>query len=112
MLFDYLVVGQILTINPAHAVRGPKHVKRGETPLLSPAQTRQLLDSMDLSTVVGLRDRALIGLVTYIFSPALADVAGRPVFAERRNEINILRSRAPAYVTYRNLSRENARDFM
>jgi site-specific recombinase XerD len=36
MLFDYLVVGQILAINPAHAVRGPKHsVKRGKTPVLS-----------------------------------------------------------------------------
>jgi site-specific recombinase XerC len=31
MLFDYLVVGQILAINPAHAVRGPKHsVKTGK----------------------------------------------------------------------------------
>ena len=31
MLFDYLVVGQILAINPAHAVSGPKHsVKRSE----------------------------------------------------------------------------------
>jgi len=25
MLFDYLVMGQILAIHPAHAVRGPKH---------------------------------------------------------------------------------------
>jgi site-specific recombinase XerD len=33
MLFDWLIVGQILAINPAHAVRGPKHVvKRGKTP--------------------------------------------------------------------------------
>jgi site-specific recombinase XerC len=77
MLFDYLVVGQILAINPAHAVRGPKHaVKRGETPVLSPAQTRQLLDSMDLSTVVGPRDRALIALVTYIFSSAARRAGG------------------------------------
>jgi site-specific recombinase XerC len=28
MLFDWLVVGQILAVNPAHAVRGPKHVVR------------------------------------------------------------------------------------
>jgi hypothetical protein len=26
MLFDWLVVGQVLATNPAHAVRGPKHV--------------------------------------------------------------------------------------
>jgi site-specific recombinase XerD len=63
MLFDYLVVGQILAINPAHAVRGPKHsIKRGKTPVLSAAQARELLDSIDVSTVVGLRDRALIAL--------------------------------------------------
>ncbi len=32
MLFDWLIVGQILAINPAHAVRGPKHVvNRGKT---------------------------------------------------------------------------------
>jgi site-specific recombinase XerC len=69
MLFDYLVVGQILAINPAHAVRGPKHsVKRGKTPVLSAAQTRQLLDSIDLSTIVGLRDRALIALMTFSFA--------------------------------------------
>jgi integrase/recombinase XerD len=35
-------------------VRGPKHsVKRGKTPVLSAAQARQLLDSIDVSTVVG-----------------------------------------------------------
>ena len=32
MLFDWLVVRQVLATNPAHAVRGPKHVvKRGKT---------------------------------------------------------------------------------
>jgi site-specific recombinase XerC len=31
MCFDWLVTGGILTVNPAHAVRGPKHViKRGK----------------------------------------------------------------------------------
>jgi site-specific recombinase XerC len=45
MLFDWLVVGQVLATNPAHAVRGPKHVvKRGETPVLTAEQARQLLD--------------------------------------------------------------------
>ena len=29
MLFDWLVVDQVLAVNPAHAVRGPKHVVRG-----------------------------------------------------------------------------------
>ena len=78
MLFDYLVVGQILAINPAHAVRGPKHsVKRGKTPVLSAAQARQLLDSIDVSTVVGLRDRALIALMTFSFARVGAAVGMR-----------------------------------
>jgi site-specific recombinase XerC len=78
MLFDYLVVGQILAINPAHAVRGPKHsIKRGKTPVLSAAQARQLLDSIDTSTVVGLRDRALIALMTFSFARVGAAVGMR-----------------------------------
>src|SRR5277367_2522169 len=78
MLFDYLVVGQILAINPAHAVRGPKHsIKRGKTPVLSAAQARQLLDSIDVSTVVGLRDRALIALMTFSFARVSAAVGMR-----------------------------------
>src|SRR5512135_1822934 len=35
MLFDWLIVGQIVAANPAQAVRGPKHiVKKGKTPVL------------------------------------------------------------------------------
>jgi len=58
MLFDWLVVGQVLAVNPAAAVRGPKYVARtGKTPILSAEEARQLLDSIDIRTVVGLRDR-------------------------------------------------------
>src|SRR5690242_12019426 len=40
MLFDWLVVGQVLATNPAHAVRGPKHVvKLGKTPALIAVMT-------------------------------------------------------------------------
>ena len=78
MLFDYLVVGQIIAHSTAHAVRGPKHsVKRGKTPVLSAAQARQLLDSIDVSTVVGLRDRALIALMTFSFARVGAAVGMR-----------------------------------
>jgi integrase/recombinase XerD len=42
-MFDYLVTGGILPVNPAASVRGPKHVvKRGKTPVLSADQTRHL----------------------------------------------------------------------
>jgi integrase len=68
-LFDWLVTGQVVAINPAASVRGPRHVvTSGQTPALDPAEARALLDSIDPSTVVGLRDRALIGLMVYSFA--------------------------------------------
>lgn len=75
MLFDWLVVGQILPMNPAASVRGPKHVvKKGKTLVLSAEQARQLLDSIDCSTLVGKRDRALIGVMVYSFARVSAVV--------------------------------------
>jgi hypothetical protein len=44
MLFDWLVVGQIIGANPAHAVRGPKHVvTKGRTPVLNREEARPAL---------------------------------------------------------------------
>ena len=64
MLFDWLVIGQVVATNLAHSVRGPKHVvKTGKTTVLTGEQARELLDSIDTSTVVGLRDRALIRIL-------------------------------------------------
>src|ERR1700675_4372165 len=69
MLFDWLIIGQVVDSNPAAAVRGPKHVaKRGKTPVLSGDQVRQLIESIDASTGVGLRARALIGLLVSTFA--------------------------------------------
>jgi site-specific recombinase XerD len=49
MPFDWLVLGQIIKINPAHAVRGPKYVvKKGKTPVLTAAEARELLDSIPI----------------------------------------------------------------
>ncbi|WP_439650135.1 tyrosine-type recombinase/integrase [Glacieibacterium megasporae] len=68
-LFDWLVVGQVVPFNPAASVRGPSHnVRRGKTPVLAPAEARQLLDAIDVTTPAGLRDRALIGLMVYSFA--------------------------------------------
>ena len=54
MLFDWLVTGQIVATNPAHSVRGPKHVvKTGKTTVLTGEQARELLDSIDVTTLVG-----------------------------------------------------------
>jgi integrase len=69
MLGDYLVIGQVLPINPAASVRGPKYVvKRGKTPVLSTDQARLLLESIKTDTIIGLRDRALIGAMIYSFA--------------------------------------------
>ena len=67
-LFDWLVTGQVVPVNPAGSVRGPRHVTSGQTPVLDPAEARALLDSIDVSTHAGLRDRALIGLMVYSFA--------------------------------------------
>jgi integrase/recombinase XerD len=81
MLFDWLVTGHVIDVNPAHAVRGPKYVvKKGKTPVLTADEARTLLDSIpivkadeqgaptDQPDRVGLRDRALIGLMAYSFA--------------------------------------------
>ena len=75
MLFDWLVTGHVLNINPAAAVRGPKYVtKRGKTPVLTANQARMLLESITTSTIIGLRDRALIGVMVYSFARVSAVV--------------------------------------
>jgi len=69
MLFDWLVTGQVISVNPAHAVRGPKHsVKKGKTSVLSAEEMRVLLDAIKIDTLIGLRDRALIALMGYTFA--------------------------------------------
>jgi len=73
MLYDWLirsgVVPELRGVNPAASVRGPKLVvKKGKTRLLSADETRHLLDSIPATEVVGLRDRALIALMTYTFA--------------------------------------------
>jgi site-specific recombinase XerD len=68
-LFDWLVVGQVVPINPASSVRGPRHVvKRGKTPILSPKEARRIFDTIDVTTLIGLRDRALIALMVFSFA--------------------------------------------
>jgi site-specific recombinase XerD len=76
MLFDWLVTGQVIPSNQTHSVRGPRHsVSKGVTPVLSSEEATALLTGMDVSTVVGLRDRAIIALMTYTFARVGAVVA-------------------------------------
>lgn len=86
-LFDWLVTGQVVPVNPASSVRGPQHSARtGKTPVLDPSEARQLLDSIDVSTSVGLRDRALIGLMAYSFArvSAATGMKVKDVFVQNR----------------------------
>jgi site-specific recombinase XerD len=86
-LFDWLVIGQIVDVNPAASVRGPRHVVRvGKTAVLEPEEARRLLNVIDASTHVGLRDRALISLMIYSFSRAGAALGMdvEDVFTQKR----------------------------
>ena len=78
MLFDWLVVGQVMPMNPASSVRGPRHsVRKGKTPVLAAEEARALLDAIDVTTLAGLRDRALVGLMVYSFARVGAAIGMR-----------------------------------
>jgi site-specific recombinase XerC len=91
MLFDWLVIGQVVPVNPASSVRGPKHVvKKGKTPVLKAVDARRLLDSIMIERIVGppgqeivtpdvlgLRDRAPIAVMVYTFARVGAVVGMR-----------------------------------
>src|SRR5271166_1796514 len=86
-LFDWLVTGQVVPVNPAASVRGPRHVvTSGQTPVLDPSEARALLDSIDTSSGIGLRDRALIALMVYSFARigAALGMAVEDVFTQNR----------------------------
>ena len=85
MLFDWLVIGQVLPTNPASSVHGPKHVvRKGKTQVISAEETRELLNAIDSDTIIGLRDRALISFLVYTFARVGAAIKMRveDVFAE------------------------------
>jgi site-specific recombinase XerC len=78
MLFDWLVTCHVMEVNPAHAVRGPKYVvKKGKTPVFNADEARALLDAIDITTLTGLRDRALIGVMVFPCRLSHADAPSR-----------------------------------
>lgn len=86
-LFDWLVTGQVLPHNPATSVKGPTYVvERGKTPVLTADEARRLLDSIDVSTLIGLRDRAFIGVMVYSFArvSATAKMKVEDFYPERK----------------------------
>lgn len=64
--FDALVTRHAVPLNSFASVRGIKHsITEGKTPEISIEQARKLFKSVDVSNVVGLRDRAVLGVLAY-----------------------------------------------
>jgi site-specific recombinase XerD len=69
MLFSRLTEKGILAMNPAREVKTPKFSRNeGKTPALPTEDVQKLIDSIDLSNVVGLRDQAILGVLAYTFA--------------------------------------------
>lgn len=77
-LYDWFVREQVVPFNPFSSVRGPKLVRReGSTPALTTEEVRDLFESIETDTIVGLRDRALIATMLYTFGRVSAVVGMR-----------------------------------
>ncbi|MCA9041978.1 MAG: tyrosine-type recombinase/integrase, partial [Planctomycetaceae bacterium] len=64
--FDQLVLRHVIILNPALSVRCERvQITEGKTPAISIQDARKLLDSMNITHIVGLRDRAIIGTLAY-----------------------------------------------
>src|SRR5712691_9240803 len=71
MLFDWLVTGQVVPVNPADSVPGAAPLVSKGPPVLSSEEATALLGGMDVSTVVG----AIIAVMTHTFARVGAVVA-------------------------------------
>ena len=64
--FDRLVSRHVVILNPAASVKGIKErVVEGKTPEITIEQARQLLASVDTSTLIGQRDKAILATLAY-----------------------------------------------
>jgi site-specific recombinase XerD len=74
MLFDWLVTGQRSCPRiPRTPCGGPRHsVSKGSTQVLSSEEASGLIEGMDVSTVVGLRDRAILAVMTLHLRPPVS----------------------------------------
>ena len=82
MLFDWLVTGHLLDVNPAHAVRGPKYVvNKGKTPVSTAEEARELLDCIKLVRNTGGRKDGR--------EDEESDLVGRPDHVDRRHGLQL-----------------------
>lgn len=64
--FDGMVIRHAILLNPASTVRGQRYsVLEGKTPEITTKQARKLLQSIDTSDIVGLRDKCIIAVLIY-----------------------------------------------
>ena len=78
--FDLLVTRHAVLLNPFHSVHGPPRGSLdGKTPEISPTQARRLLESVDCSRPVGVRDRAILGTLTYPSLLVIDEIGYLPV---------------------------------
>ena len=86
-IFQLLAARCIIPADPTAVVRGPAYsARRGKTPVLGADEARSLLDAIDTSTIVGLRDRALIATMVYTFARigAVTRLKREDVFVQQR----------------------------
>lgn len=75
MLFDWLVVRQVMPFNPSSSVKTPRATySEGKTPVLQANEVAILIESIKTSSVIGLRDRAFIATMAYSFARVSAVV--------------------------------------
>lgn len=76
--FDGLVTRHAIILNPALSVRGDRYqVVEGKTPEITVQHARKLLSSIKTSSLVGVRDRAVIAILIYTAARAGAVAALR-----------------------------------
>lgn len=64
--FDVLTVRHVTVMNPALSVKGDRvSAAEGLTPEIAPGQARALLAAIEPATLIGLRDRAVIGCLAF-----------------------------------------------
>jgi integrase/recombinase XerD len=64
--FDAMVTRHVVPLNSFSSVRGVKYsVTEGKTAEISIEQARKLFRSVDVSSAMGLRDRAILGVLAY-----------------------------------------------
>ena len=86
--------GGVIAHNPALSVKAPRlKLGKGKTPVLTAEEAGELLRSIESDTVLGLRDRALIGVMVFTFArvSAACGMNVADIFHQQRRRCQSLR---------------------